>query len=494
MGYGQHATEIDVDYFDPSTIRKSSIIFIIGKRGSGKSTVAEDIMSYHTDIKEGICISKTDKMNEFWTKHLPPLFIHHEYNSSITYRLLSHQEDKWQKHKKACRKRGEEPKLKDIEPVFAIYDDITYDKSFLKDKATRELFMNGRHYNILIMITCQYLMDIGPDLRGQIDYVITLKDNIKNNRTKLYEYFAGVFPTFAVFDKTFVMCTDNREALVIFNSSLEHDVRKCAFFYRAKPDRQYRLGSDKYWRYSNDNYDSDSSSNSVEAQYAGMSQRDKMRAKSFDVRKHYPGDESQENGEGAYSDSSIDGDNNTFTPKERGSYADAYRDSTMAPSLLVNKRAQKKKLPPPAFRDVPSFRHNVASDEEPSDSFALIANPRERIIRGGPRVSKLAPHARRKRIKSRHTGKVRRELRTDIQDKFAPYEPFGTSILRRLDQSEGSGIIRSSKAEKRKDKQKEKKKNKKKRKAKLKAANQAKAKADQAVRRRQEFSDQLFLY
>jgi energy-coupling factor transporter ATP-binding protein EcfA2 len=284
----ERAGDLEIHYFNPAIIPDNCIILIIGKRGCGKSTVAEDIMSHFTHITEGICLSKTDKMNGFWGKHVPELFIHHEYDKNITLRLLAHQARKWERYKRKCSAEGRVADPADIPPAFAIFDDVTFDKTFLRDKATRELFMNGRHYRILVVITCQYLMDIGPDLRNQIDFVFVLKDNIKNNREKIYEYFAGVFPTFASFQKVFIKCTEDREAMVLHNSSLSHKVGDCVFFYKARPNLHYRLGCDEYWRFSNQNYDADRDARDAE-RYAGMTQRDLQRARETAVRKVYPG-------------------------------------------------------------------------------------------------------------------------------------------------------------------------------------------------------------
>ena len=135
--------DLGIKYFDPRVIKPNSVVLMIGRRGSGKSTVAEDFMSYHTQISEGVCVSPTDSMNRFWTKHIPPLFIHHSYSHDITEKFLGHQEAKWKKEVKRCNRKGVEPNCKDIEPAFVIYDDVTYDKSFLRNTMTRRLLMNG---------------------------------------------------------------------------------------------------------------------------------------------------------------------------------------------------------------------------------------------------------------------------------------------------------------------------------------------------------------
>lgn len=121
---------VDIKYWDPSTMREGAVVLVIGRRGSGKSTVAEDILSYRRNVKRGVCVSATEKANPFWGKHIPPCFIHYEYSDDITRDLFKMQ-------RKVKKKTGE------VQPAFAIYDDLMFDKSFVKSKWTRRIFMNG---------------------------------------------------------------------------------------------------------------------------------------------------------------------------------------------------------------------------------------------------------------------------------------------------------------------------------------------------------------
>lgn len=440
MNSYDNSLTIDTTYFNPKSIRTSSVILIIGKRGSGKSTVAEDIMSYFTHVKEGVCVSKTDKMNGFWSKHIPKLFIHHEYSDTITKKLLKHQEAKWIKHRKECWRRGVEPKTEDIEPCFAIYDDVTYDKRFLRDGATRELFMNGRHYNCLVVITCQYLMDMGPDLRNQIDYVFILKDNIRNNRVKMYEYFAGMFPSYYAFERTFIECTANREALVLHNSSLSHDLRDNVFFYRAKPDRKYILGSPNFKGYSEENFDSDSEDED-EQQLAGLSKRDRERSRAFSVRKIYPGENPIDNFHQGPMQRRFGGDdessrdlrllaNSTHMKKKdksRNKPPDAFPGGSHEPSMSLASiappmGARQQKPFPPRFS-------SPVSDDEDDDDQDFDYSP----------VLSLTKSRRPKRYMPART----KPLRTRIDTYYAPPEPFG---LEMLGASQGPSKSKSSKS------------------------------------------------
>lgn len=309
--------DLQVSYFDPSKMSRTSTVLLIGRRGSGKSTMAADIMSHQRNIREGMCISPTDAMTGFWRKHVPPLFIHHDYDESVTEAFLDHQDRKWRSYKRECKKRGITPEEGKIDPAFAIYDDVTYDKSFFRNTLTRRLFMNGRHYSTFVLVTCQYLMDIGPDLRGQIDYVFILKEPNRSARERLYLYFAGIFHCFAAFEEALRSCTEDREAMVLDMTKQSNNISECVFFYRATPDLKFKLGDEEFWRFGTENYKSDDSDDDdkqaklKEMQTAGLTKKDKEKMEKFRVRKAYP-------------ENMV-----PYKPKVSSTYADAYRENTL---------------------------------------------------------------------------------------------------------------------------------------------------------------------
>jgi hypothetical protein len=288
--------DVNIRYFDPSKMSRTASVLLLGRRGSGKSTMAEEIMRQQTHIKEGICVSPTDCMTNFWRRHMPPLFIHHDYESGVIEEFLNHQERKWLKYKRECKQRGEEPEEGRVEQAFIICDDVTYDKSFFKNKATRRLYMNGRHYSVFSLVTCQYLMDIGPDLRGQIDYVFILKETGRDTLERLYQYFAGsIFPTQTAFEETLRALTENRECMVIDNTVQSYNISDCVFFFKARQGLEFRLGGEDYWRIGTENYVSDDEGSddpergARDYYAAGRSKKDQDMAKRFHVTKVYPG-------------------------------------------------------------------------------------------------------------------------------------------------------------------------------------------------------------
>jgi hypothetical protein len=107
--------------------------------------------------------------------------------------------------------------------------------------------MNGRHWKIFFMLTMQYVMDLPPALRANVDYVFILRENIIQNREKLYKSFFGIFPSFDMFCKTMDACTENYECLVLDNTVKSNKIQDCVFWYKASLRKNFRVGSPQLW-------------------------------------------------------------------------------------------------------------------------------------------------------------------------------------------------------------------------------------------------------
>ena len=62
---------------------KGPVIFLIGRRDTGKTFLVKDLLYYHQDVPIGTVISGTEEGNGFYSKLVPKLFIHNEYNTAI---------------------------------------------------------------------------------------------------------------------------------------------------------------------------------------------------------------------------------------------------------------------------------------------------------------------------------------------------------------------------------------------------------------------------
>ena len=256
---------------------KGPVVVLIGRRDTGKSFLVRDLLFYQQDIPLGTVISGTEEGNGFYGKHVPKLFIHNEYNTVIIENILKRQKQVL----KQMNKDMEMYKRSTIDPrTFVILDDCLYDAGWTKDKMMRLLFMNGRHWKVMLIITMQYPLGIPPNLRTNIDYVFILREPYIANRKRIYENYAGMFPTFESFCQVMDQCTENYECLVINNNSKSNKLQDQIFWYKADAHGEFKLGSKEFWEISKN-----MGSDDEEETYDPNSSRRKAAGPKINVRK-----------------------------------------------------------------------------------------------------------------------------------------------------------------------------------------------------------------
>jgi hypothetical protein len=238
---------IQLRRFDPSKIATDKVCVVIGKRGTGKSTLVTDLLYHKRDIPVGIVMSATEEGNHYYKQFIPDLFIYGDYNKDAIEKVIARQ-------KKLVSMKKEKP-------AFILLDDCMYNKTFMKDTCIRQCFMNGRHWKIFFLLTMQYCMDLSPDLRANVDYIFVLRENVIQNRERLYKAFFGVFPSFDLFNKVMSACTENYECLVLDNTSKSNKLEDCVFYYKAPIRKGFRIGSEEMWRYHQSHYKPNATSN-----------------------------------------------------------------------------------------------------------------------------------------------------------------------------------------------------------------------------------------
>ena len=129
--------------FNPKKIKPNRAMFFIGKKGTGKTTLMEDMLYYHRRIPDGMVMTATN--SQFWAKHVPDSFVFDSYDADYLRRLAVRQQKKEE----------------DTRPsTFLVMDDIIYDKAIGKDKTLRGVLMNQRHWKISLLFAMQYCLDI----------------------------------------------------------------------------------------------------------------------------------------------------------------------------------------------------------------------------------------------------------------------------------------------------------------------------------------------
>jgi hypothetical protein len=226
--------------------RKSPMIVLIGKKDTGKSFLVRDILANTREcFPVGTVISGTEVANPFFQEMVPSKLIHDKYKPEIVMNSIKRQLAVKQQRNHEKKQRGGSSQ---IDPrAFLILDDCLYDKSWINEESTRYIFMNGRHIDMVTLITMQYPLGVPPNLRTNIDFVFILRENNISNRKRIYENYAGMFPTFDMFSQFMDQCTEKFECLVIVNGVQSNKLEDQVFWYKASDHPSFHLCDDSLW-------------------------------------------------------------------------------------------------------------------------------------------------------------------------------------------------------------------------------------------------------
>lgn len=187
--------------FDPTTMDVGCSCLIVGKRSTGKSVLAADLLSKwrktHADV-EPIVLNAAEKAIDVSAE------IEHVINR---------------------------PQVEGPTPAYLLLENAGFHTHFFKTGAFDALFLHSRDYQISWMANIQYMPSMTAGQRANTDYVFALRDNIRQNQQKVYEMF-GMIPTLREFH-ALMDSLEEYECLVVDRTKTSSNIEDCVFFYKA---------------------------------------------------------------------------------------------------------------------------------------------------------------------------------------------------------------------------------------------------------------------
>lgn len=182
-------------------------------------------------------MAPTDDTLDTFRRFMPECCIFNKFSQEKLERMLALQRELIRRGKKRS--------------VLLILDDCMYQKGVLKSTAMRDLFFNGRHLNCSLIVAAQYLMEITPELRTNIDYLCVMREPILTNRQKMHKYYFGQFAKYDDFEKVMQTCTQNYGSLILDGTTASTQASDSIFWYRANLEpKPFQLCLPIYWKLS----------------------------------------------------------------------------------------------------------------------------------------------------------------------------------------------------------------------------------------------------
>lgn len=227
-------------------IQVGNIIYLIGKKGTGKTTALINLL-YHTRniFWGGYAFVGSTTTQEQLSKHLPCKLVKEGFSKQKL-------EEIYAKISKMVKKYGQQGYDLKKHHFVVILDDVCWDKKILNLPVMRQFHMNCRHIGVTLIVCAQYMMDLGPDKRNQIDYAFFLKNNVPKEIEKIRENYVPIFDKNRKheFIKIFTALNQTGRMMVVdtavSNKSAEVD-QVIKYFKTARDVPPFTFGSDEFW-------------------------------------------------------------------------------------------------------------------------------------------------------------------------------------------------------------------------------------------------------
>ena len=221
---------------------KNGIVYVIGGRGTGRTTIVKDILIQKRGYPVGRIFIVEDWGQNYYANFCHRNYISVGYNSYLLKEVI----DKQKKNNKDMR--------------IIIFDDVlSFNCNWMEDENIIELLDKAKELNILAVFCFQFPLS-HPKLVESVDQVFILEEDFSHNIEKLYKNYASdIYKDFKDFHRLLqrINKADKYNTVVIDKKAYTNptNVNEVVFKYKAS-DAKFKAYKK---RYSTSIYDSEES-------------------------------------------------------------------------------------------------------------------------------------------------------------------------------------------------------------------------------------------
>ena len=189
----------------------NSTISVVAKRNSGKSILIRYLVNSQKHLFHKIfVICPTERISPFYNTITKDDCIFDQWNEAWVNELID-----------SLTKINSNKSTKERKHVLLILDDCMSDIDFNQSMAIKKIHTKGRHFNLGIINTCQYMNSLPKICRSNCDLMITGQMNLCSIEMMASEYSCNLEKK--EFISLYNRCTKDYNFLVINNNSVKEN-------------------------------------------------------------------------------------------------------------------------------------------------------------------------------------------------------------------------------------------------------------------------------
>lgn len=249
--------DVDLKQWHPTMMDPKGFTFITGLRGSGKSKMLEDILhKTHSWYYVMVGIARTLDSQHLLSKYTPFSLVHESADEETVDKICSAAKDVTQLIREEAAVEGTSEKDTPNRITLLACDDIFKDRKTANNPAMGDIVMNGRHYDISLVVLAQVARDLDKRFRQNVTTAIFCREEAYEGQEALFDmFFKGMFRgNFNLFRDFFLKVTEDNHVLVFQKGrgKMSNMKRKTAFdsLYRYKAEidmPSIRIGHPSIW-------------------------------------------------------------------------------------------------------------------------------------------------------------------------------------------------------------------------------------------------------